>query len=123
MAKAKGRGPNLETVRSMNAAMARAAAPDPVPGDTLHVGDPRLPAEPKRGRGRPKRGEDSKPINVVVGGQRHGVRLSTSERAAIEREARKEGVAVSALLRRVALVFALDEDVRRSVKGSSSWRR
>lgn len=116
MAKAKGRGPNLETVRSMNAAMARAAAPDPVPGDTLHVGDPRLPAEPKRG-------EDSKPINVVVGGQRHGVRLSTSERAAIEREARKEGVAVSALLRRVALVFALDEDVRRSVKGSSSWRR
>lgn len=107
MAKAKD---DLVTARSMNAAMARAAAPDE-------------PEPVKRGRGRPKRGEESKPINVDVGGVRHGVRLSTSERAAIETVARQEGVAVSALLRRVALVFALDASTRAVVKGSASWHR
>jgi len=107
---AKAKEPNLATIRGMNAAMARAAAPDE-------------PEEPKRGRGRPKRGEGSGVINAVVGGRRHGVRLATSERAAIESAAQKERIAVSALLRRVGLVFALDEHARAQIKGSAQWPR
>jgi|GEM_PF-3357428 len=91
-------------------------------GDTSATMPP-YPEPAKRGRGRPKRGEGSGVINAVVGGRRHGVRLATSERAAIESAAQKEGVAVSALLRRVGLVFALDANARAQIKGSAQWPR
>lgn len=76
---------------------------------------------PKRGRGRPPRGEGTTVLHAKVGTAREGVRVAESERRDLERAAKKEGVSLSALLRRVALVFARDPNAAAQVRGSTAW--